>query len=51
MSEQILKDKLEIRDKLGNKLGTYDSKRNETYNKLGNKIGSGNLLTTLLVNF
>ncbi|MSP11110.1 MAG: hypothetical protein EXR14_05900 [Pelagibacteraceae bacterium] len=66
MSEQILKNKLgnkigsiknlsdgklEIRDKLGNKLGTYDPKRNETYNKLGNKIGSGNLLTTLLVNF
>lgn len=66
MSEQILKNKLgnkigsikthadgkqEIRSKLGNKLGTYDPKRNETYNKLGNKIGSGNLLTTLLVDF
>jgi len=66
MSEQILKDKLgnkigsiknlsdgklEIRDKLGNKLGTYDPKRNETYDKLNNKIGSGNLLTTLLVKF
>lgn len=64
MSERILKNKLgnkiasikthpdgkqELKGKLGNKLGTFDPKTNKTYNKLGNTIGSGNLLTTLLV--
>ena len=64
MSERILKNKLgnkiasikthpdgkqELIGKLGNKLGTFDPKTNKTYNKLGNTIGSGNLLTTLLV--
>ena len=64
MSEHILRNKIgnkigsikthtdgkqELRSKIGNKLGTYDPKTNTTHNKLGNKIGSGNLLTTLLV--
>jgi len=66
VSERILKNKLgnkiasikthpdgkqELKGKLGNKLGTFDPKTNKTYNKLGNTIGSGNLLTTLLVDF
>ena len=66
MSEQILKNKLgnkigsikthtdgkqELKSKLGNKLGIFDPKTNKTYNKLGNTIGSGNLLSTLLVDF
>ena len=37
--------KQELKSKIGNKLGTYDPKTNTTHNK----IGSGNLLTTLLI--
>ena len=64
MSEHILKNKIgnkigsikthtdgkqELRSKNGNKLGTYDPKWNRTLDKNGNTVGSGNLLTTLLI--
>lgn len=62
MAKEILKDKrgavlgvikehgrkLEIFDSRGAFLGSYDHKRNETYNHRGAKIGYGNLLTMLL---
>jgi hypothetical protein len=37
-----------LRDKVGNKLGEYDSRYNETRDKYSNVIGHGNLLLTLL---
>lgn len=63
MATQVLKNKQgncigEIReqsrwfvphDKCGNRLGEYDPKANVTKNKQGNQVGTGNLLTTLLV--
>jgi len=65
MGNQILKDRngmqrgiiktssngiMTIFDRTGSKtLGTYDPKRDKTYDKQGSTIGSGNLLTTLLV--
>ena len=64
MGDQILKDRhgqprgkiktlsngrLEIVDRQGTPVGTYDPKTNKTLDKHGSPIGSGNLLTTLLV--
>lgn len=63
MGEQVLKDKagnvigrirklpderFELRDRLGNVLGTYDQKRDRTLDKNGNVFGYGNLLGSLV---
>jgi hypothetical protein len=63
MSEEVLRDKhgnrigvireenggvLVIRNKAGNRVGSYDPKTNTTRNKAGNRVGSGNQLTSLL---
>lgn len=63
MGEQVLKDKagnvigrirklpderFELKDRLGNVLGTYDQKRDRTLDRLGNVVGYGNLLAQLL---
>jgi len=63
MGEQTVKDKsgnvigrirrmpderFELRDRLGNVLGTYDQKRDRTLDRLGNVLGYGNLLAQLL---
>jgi hypothetical protein len=37
-----------LRDKVGNKLGEYDSRDNKTRDKYSNVVGSGDLLMTLL---
>ena len=62
MSSQVLRDRsgikigeitqegflLVIRDKSGNKKGSYDPQTNTTRDASGNRVGTGNLLTTLL---
>jgi hypothetical protein len=37
-----------LRDKVGNKIGEYDSRDNKTRDKYGNQVGTGDLLLTLL---
>lgn len=37
-----------LRDKVGNKLGEYDSRDNKTRDKHSNVVGNGDLLLTLL---
>lgn len=66
MGEQVLRDKAgnvtgrirklpderyELRDRLGNVLGTYDQKRDRTLDRNGNVLGYGNLLGTLIPKF
>ena len=60
--DQVLKDKsnriigriksqggrLVIFDAANRKLGTYDPKKDTTFDKSNRKVGTGNLLTTLL---
>jgi hypothetical protein len=63
MGEQVLRDKAgnvtgrirklpderyELRDRLGNVLGTYEGKRDRTLDRNGNVLGYGNLLGTLI---
>jgi hypothetical protein len=63
MGEQVLRDKagnvtgrirklgdgrFELRDQLGNVLGSYDEKRDRTLDRNGNVLGYGNLLGTLI---
>jgi len=63
MGEQVLRDRAgdvtgrirklpderyELRDRLGNVLGTYEGKRDRTLDRNGNVLGYGNLLGTLI---
>lgn len=63
MGEQVLRDKagnvtgrirklgdgrFELRDRLGNVLGSYDEQRDRTLDRNGNVLGYGNLLGTLI---
>ena len=37
-----------VRNKFGNKCGTYEKSTNTTRDRYGNKVGTGNLLVALL---
>jgi len=41
-------DRSTLHDRLGNRLGTYDSREDVTRDPIGNFVGKGNWLATLL---
>jgi hypothetical protein len=63
MADQILKDRtdreigrinnigvlLKAYDRTGRELGSYDPKRDTTYDRIGRKIGRGNQLAKLII--
>jgi hypothetical protein len=40
--------RLEVHDYTGRRLGSYDPKKDRTYDRYDSLVGEGNLLTTLL---